>query len=215
MKENIRCKEITNEKPAVRITDSGEGSATYRCTYCSGRCEVWGRTRRHCLDLCPELSASPMLCSQVILPRASRILGILQKNWTRGAQDQGPPGTLKGRKRHHTEKRRMNWNSTNWNEASATLYSSISRILWPRHISQPENCKFLLWKSQITSKEKRKNLLLLVVGKIPWGNGQISTISSVVKLTSGKVLPKHKGFRIHVLLILRKSLLERQRWKQL
>lgn len=70
----------------------------------------------------------------------------------------------------------------------------FQRMLWPRHISQPEDCKFLLWRSQITSKEKKKNRLLLVFGKIPWWMTRCLPFPLWWSSPVAKSCPSTKGF---------------------
>lgn len=65
-----------------------------------------------------------------------------------------------------------------------------------------------------TLKGKRRSNATGIWKKSPDEMARFLPSPSVLKSTNYKVLPKHKRFWISILLILGKSLLERQRWKQ-
>lgn len=46
---------------------------------------------------------------------------------------------------------KLKWNS------SATLYSSISRILWTRHVVQPEDWEIFLWENRYFQRKNKSN----------------------------------------------------------
>lgn len=137
-----------------------------------------------------------------IVPHPSRVLGI---------QDQRTPGTLKGRKSHHPGKKRINWKffKLKWN-SSAPLYSSVSRILWTRHIFQPEDRKIFLWENKYFQRKKKSNAIS--IWKISLM--RLPDLYLVPLCWSLPVAKFCQSTKDSALLILRQSLLERQRWNK-
>lgn len=155
----------------------------------------------------------PRCVASWFFPCPSRVLGTLQKAWTRGLRTKGGTWRTEGKKAPHwKEEKELKFYKLRWS-FSNLVFLGLKNTVNQAHIAAR--------RLQASSLEKPNNLK---GGKIncysyleesPDEMAWSLPISSMVMLTSCKVLPKHKRFWIRLLLILGKPLLERQRWKQL
>ena len=137
-----------------------------------------------------------------IVSHPSRVLRI---------QDQRTPGTLKGRKSHHPGKKRINWKffKLKWN-SSAPLYSSAQEYCEPGMYSSWKTGRFFLEKTNIFRGKKKSNAISIwKISLMRWPD--LYLVPLCWSLPVAKFCQSTKD---SALLILRQSLLERQRWKQ-